>query len=162
MSNDYIPRSDAAFLKWAETFATYVQPKLSAFASIQTQLTACETAFETARNPNRGKPAHVHGVESRWAVPDNPPHSVENLTKSAFDTASPYTFKFDEVERDKALYNRNLMRNARKYILTKTIYKNIIYSRYELESGSSSKRRYRWYFFYCVYPVYRSDVSKFR
>jgi hypothetical protein len=26
------------------------------------------------------------------------------LTKSAFDTASPYTFKVDEPERGKALY----------------------------------------------------------
>jgi type II restriction/modification system DNA methylase subunit YeeA len=26
------------------------------------------------------------------------------LTKSAFDTASPYTFKFDEADRGKALY----------------------------------------------------------
>jgi hypothetical protein len=29
---------------------------------------------------------------------------MEALTKSAFDTASPYTFKFDEPERGKALY----------------------------------------------------------
>jgi hypothetical protein len=29
---------------------------------------------------------------------------MEVLTKSAFDTASPYTFKFDEPERGKALY----------------------------------------------------------
>jgi hypothetical protein len=29
---------------------------------------------------------------------------MEDLSKSAFDTASPYTFKFDKPERGKALY----------------------------------------------------------
>ncbi|MDR0539267.1 MAG: hypothetical protein LBG74_02015 [Spirochaetaceae bacterium] len=52
----------------------------------------------------RGKPAHVHGVELRWALLDTPPSSVEDLSKSAFDTASPYTFTFDEADRGKALY----------------------------------------------------------
>jgi hypothetical protein len=46
--------------------------------------------FKDAGSGKRGKPAHVHGIELRWAVLDNPPHSVEDLTKSAFDTASPY------------------------------------------------------------------------
>ncbi|MDR0550915.1 MAG: hypothetical protein LBG72_02725 [Spirochaetaceae bacterium] len=52
----------------------------------------------------RGKPHGVHGAEIRWALLDNPPRSVEDLTKSAFDTASPYTFKFDESDRGKSLY----------------------------------------------------------
>ncbi|GHT70624.1 hypothetical protein FACS1894110_22430 [Spirochaetia bacterium] len=60
--------------------------------------------FKDSGSEKRGKPAHVHGVELRWALLDNPPSSVEDLTKSAFDTASPYTFTFDEAERGKALY----------------------------------------------------------
>jgi hypothetical protein len=60
--------------------------------------------FRDAGSDKRGKPAHIHGVELRWALLDNPPVSVEDLIKSAFDTASPYTFKFDEPERGKALY----------------------------------------------------------
>ncbi|MDR0561745.1 MAG: hypothetical protein LBG73_03570 [Spirochaetaceae bacterium] len=60
--------------------------------------------FRDNGSDRRGKPAHVHGVELRWSLLDGPPHSVEDLTKSAFDTASPYTFKFDEADRGKALY----------------------------------------------------------
>jgi hypothetical protein len=60
--------------------------------------------FRDTGSERRGKPAHVHGVELRWALLDNPLHSVEDLNKSAFDTASPYTFKFDEADRGKALY----------------------------------------------------------
>ena len=60
--------------------------------------------FRDAGSEKRGKPAHVHGIELRWAVRDNPPSSVEDLAKSAYDTASPYTFKFDEPERGKTLY----------------------------------------------------------
>jgi hypothetical protein len=33
---------------------------------------------------------------------DNAPVSVEDPKNSTFDTASPYTFKFDEAERGKA------------------------------------------------------------
>jgi hypothetical protein len=60
--------------------------------------------FRDTGSSKRGKPAGIHGVELRWALLDNPPSSVEDLTKSAFDTASPYTFKFDEADRGKSLY----------------------------------------------------------
>jgi hypothetical protein len=60
--------------------------------------------FRDAESGKRGKPVGIHGVELRWALLDNPPSSVEDLTKSAFDTASPYTFKFDEADRGKSLY----------------------------------------------------------
>jgi hypothetical protein len=60
--------------------------------------------FRDAGSDKRGKPVGIHGVELRWALLDNPPSSVEDLTKSAFDTASPYTFKFDESDRGKSLY----------------------------------------------------------
>jgi hypothetical protein len=62
MAGDYIPHQDGAFLEWAKTLLTYVNPKLAAFnippsvlTPIQTQLTAYETAFKAAQNPNRGK-----------------------------------------------------------------------------------------------------------
>jgi hypothetical protein len=60
--------------------------------------------FRDAGSDNRGKPVHVHGIELRWGLPDNPPVSVDDLKNSAFDTASPYTFTFDDPERGKALY----------------------------------------------------------
>jgi hypothetical protein len=62
MANDYIPQSDGAFLEWAKILTTYVSTRLTNFnipagtlTPIQTQLTAYETAFEAAQNPNRGK-----------------------------------------------------------------------------------------------------------
>ncbi|MDR0410723.1 MAG: hypothetical protein LBH75_01955 [Treponema sp.] len=76
-------------------------PEIELDSSIIRQVTA---AFRDAGSKKRGKPAHVHGVELRWGLLDNPPLSVEDLKNSAFDTASPYTFTFDETERGKALY----------------------------------------------------------
>jgi hypothetical protein len=76
-------------------------PELELDSSIIRQISV---HFRDAGSDKRGKPAHIHGVELRWALLDNPPQSVEDLTKSAFDTASPYTFTFDEPERGKALY----------------------------------------------------------
>jgi hypothetical protein len=60
--------------------------------------------FKDAGSEKRGKPAHVHGIELRWALLDNAPASVEDMKNSAFDTATPYTFTFDETDRGKALY----------------------------------------------------------
>jgi hypothetical protein len=62
--------------------------------------------FEAGLRLKAGQPAHVHGVALRRGLLDTTPSSMEYLTKSAFDTdtASPYTFKFDEPERGKALY----------------------------------------------------------
>jgi hypothetical protein len=76
-------------------------PELELDSSVIRQISV---HFKDAGSDKRGKPAHIHGVELRWALLDNPPASVEDLIKSAFDTASPYTFKFDEPERGKALY----------------------------------------------------------
>jgi hypothetical protein len=62
MSTDYIPRSDGAFLEWSKTLVTYAAAHLTAFniqqealTPLQTMLTAYETAFEAAQNPNCGK-----------------------------------------------------------------------------------------------------------
>ncbi|GHU57074.1 hypothetical protein FACS189442_5990 [Spirochaetia bacterium] len=76
-------------------------PELELDSSVIRQISV---HFKDAGSDKRGKPTHVHGVELRWALLNNPPSSVEDLTKSAFDTASPYTFTFDEAERGKALY----------------------------------------------------------
>jgi hypothetical protein len=76
-------------------------PELELDSSVIRQITA---HFKDAGSERRGKPAHVHGVELRWGLLDNAPSSVEDLKNSAFDTASPYTFTFDEPDRSKALY----------------------------------------------------------
>ncbi|MDR2516217.1 MAG: hypothetical protein LBC88_02415 [Spirochaetaceae bacterium] len=60
--------------------------------------------FRDAGSGSRGKPPGVHGIELRWSLRASPPASVEDLANSAFDTATPYTFRFDEPERGKALY----------------------------------------------------------
>jgi hypothetical protein len=83
------------------TSAPTTIPELELDSSVIRQISV---HFKDAGSDKRGKPAHVHGVELRWALLDNPPSSVEDLTKSAFDTASPYTFTFDEADRGKALY----------------------------------------------------------
>jgi hypothetical protein len=76
-------------------------PELELDSSVIRQITI---HFRDAGSDKRGKPAHIHGVELRWGLLDAPPVSVEDLKNSAFDTASPYTFTFDEPERGKALY----------------------------------------------------------
>jgi hypothetical protein len=75
MANDYIPQSDGAFLEWAKTLTTYVSTRLTNFnipagtlTPIQTQLTAYETAFEAAQNPNRGKVDVLSKNEARDAL----------------------------------------------------------------------------------------------
>jgi hypothetical protein len=60
--------------------------------------------FKDSGSDKRGKPAGVHGIELRWSLLEAVPTSVEDLKNSAFDTASPYTFSFDEADRGKALY----------------------------------------------------------
>jgi hypothetical protein len=76
-------------------------PELELDSSVIRQITV---HFKDAGSERRGKPVHVHGVELRWGLLDNAPSSVEDLKNSAFDTASPYTFTFDEPDRGKALY----------------------------------------------------------
>jgi hypothetical protein len=62
MAGDFIPHSDGAFLEWAKTLTAYAAAHLTAFnvpetalTPIQAQLTAYNTAFEAAQDPNRGK-----------------------------------------------------------------------------------------------------------
>jgi hypothetical protein len=52
----------------------------------------------------RGKPYGVHGAEIRWAILDHAPASVDEIVNSGFDTASPFTLKFDENQRGQKVY----------------------------------------------------------
>jgi hypothetical protein len=60
--------------------------------------------FLDSGSKKRGKPHGVHGAEIRWALLDHAPASVDELTISDFDTASPFTLKFDETERGRRVY----------------------------------------------------------
>jgi hypothetical protein len=54
---------------------------------------------------HRGKPAHVSGIEVRWAIMDRPPANIEKeLIHSSFDTRSPLNLDFEEEDRGKHLY----------------------------------------------------------
>jgi hypothetical protein len=76
-------------------------PELELDSSIIRQVTVI---FKDTGSDKRGKPQGVHGIELRWSLLDAAPASVEDIKNSAFDTASPYTFTFDETDRGKALY----------------------------------------------------------
>jgi hypothetical protein len=60
--------------------------------------------FWDSATKKRGKPRGVHGAEIRWALLDHPPESVDELTTSDFDTASPLTLTFDESQRGLRVY----------------------------------------------------------
>ena len=60
--------------------------------------------FWDSATKKRGKPHGVHGAEIRWVILDHAPVSVEELTNSDFDTASPFTLKFDENQRGQRVY----------------------------------------------------------
>jgi hypothetical protein len=76
-------------------------PEIELDSSIIRQVTV---HFKDNGSDKRGKPQGVHGIELRWSFLDVLPASVGDLKNSAFDTATPYTFSFDESERGKALY----------------------------------------------------------
>jgi hypothetical protein len=52
----------------------------------------------------RGKPPHVSGIEIRYAILDHYPASVNELTHSGFDTASPFVMDYGEEDRGKKAY----------------------------------------------------------
>jgi hypothetical protein len=60
-------------------------------------------SFRDKGSDKKGKPAGVHGVEIRWCVGDVAIQRKEELTESAFNTASPYTFSFPDSQRGKIL-----------------------------------------------------------
>jgi hypothetical protein len=60
--------------------------------------------FWDSATKKRGKPHGVHGAEIRWVILDHAPASVDELSNSDFDTASPFTLKFDESRRGARVY----------------------------------------------------------
>jgi hypothetical protein len=76
-------------------------PEIELDSSIIRQVTV---RFKDNGSDKHGKPQGVHGIELRWSFLETVPASVEDLKNSAFDTATPYTFSFDEPKRGKALY----------------------------------------------------------
>jgi hypothetical protein len=60
--------------------------------------------FWDSATKKRGKPHGVHGAEIRWALLDRAPVLVDELVNSDFDTASPFTLKFDESQRGRRVY----------------------------------------------------------
>ena len=75
MAGDFIPHADGAFLEWSKTLVTYAAAHLTAFkvdtaaiTPIQTLLTAYQTAYDTAEDPNRGKVDVLAKNEARDAL----------------------------------------------------------------------------------------------
>jgi hypothetical protein len=60
--------------------------------------------YHDSKTGRRGKPKGVHGVEIRWAILDHFPADINELTQSAFDTASPCVLAFAEHERGRRVY----------------------------------------------------------
>ena len=60
--------------------------------------------YKDKGSARRGKPANVHGIEVRWAILEQPPADLAELTHSSFDTKPPLTLEFAESERGKRLY----------------------------------------------------------
>jgi hypothetical protein len=62
--------------------------------------------FDASGTRKKGKPAGQHGVEIRWILLPSPSPAItlRDLTRSSFDTRSPYTHEFEEDERGHILY----------------------------------------------------------
>ncbi|MDR1216068.1 MAG: hypothetical protein LBK25_05235 [Treponema sp.] len=76
-------------------------PEAKSDTSIIRQITI---HFWDSSSKKRGKPHGIHGAEIRWALLDHVPASVDELTNSDFDTASPFTLKFHEDKRGRRVY----------------------------------------------------------
>jgi hypothetical protein len=60
--------------------------------------------FQDTDSPGKAKPRGVHGIELLWGFLDHEPTSREELTRSAFDTRTPYRFEFGLEDVGKHLY----------------------------------------------------------
>jgi hypothetical protein len=85
-------------------------PEAEIDSSIIRQLTI---HFKDNGSEKRGKPAGVHGVEIVWDITETAPATMDEFKNSAFDTASPYTFTFDESQRGKKVFFCLRWENAR-------------------------------------------------
>lgn len=72
-----------------------------------------EIHFRDTGSTRRAKPPGVHGVEIRWALLKESPASLDELTRSGFDTRSPYTLDFDENHRGQSVYLALRWENSR-------------------------------------------------
>jgi hypothetical protein len=52
----------------------------------------------------KGKPKGVHGVEIGWVISEVPPEDWGDLTRSSFDTRSPFRMTFERHQRGQTLY----------------------------------------------------------
>jgi hypothetical protein len=75
MAGDFIPRADRAFLDWSKTLVAYAEAHVAAFkvdegalTDINTLLTAYQTAYTAAEDPNRGKVDVLAKNEARDAL----------------------------------------------------------------------------------------------
>jgi hypothetical protein len=87
--------------KTTPTGAPESYPEAEIDTSVIRQLTI---RFWDSITKKRRKPYRVHGAEIRWAILDHEPESENELVNSDFDTASPFTLKFDESQRGKRVY----------------------------------------------------------
>jgi hypothetical protein len=71
---DYIPGSDEKFLEWSKNLYAYAVANFSRWSvpspqtALESRLSAYETTFETAQNPNRGKVDILAKNEARDAL----------------------------------------------------------------------------------------------
>jgi hypothetical protein len=71
--------------------------------------------FKPGSKRKSGKPRGQHGAELLWEVFDASTSGIllKDLTKSSFDTASPYTFEFSDAESGKRLFFALRWENSR-------------------------------------------------
>jgi hypothetical protein len=69
--------------------------------------------FHDKEAENKAKPYGVHGIEFLYGILDHPPVSLDELTRSAFDTRTPYKFTFGIEEVGKNLYIAARWENTR-------------------------------------------------
>lgn len=79
--------------------ATY--PDFTVDTSLLRQLTI---HFHEHDKKTSAKPAGVHGAEILYGLLEAPPATLGELTRSGFDTHSPFTLSFDENERGRHVY----------------------------------------------------------
>jgi hypothetical protein len=68
---------------------------------------------EQQKESSAAKPYGVHGAEIAYAILETHPTSYNDLTKSSFDTASPYVFTFDLSDAGKTIYVAVRWENSR-------------------------------------------------
>jgi hypothetical protein len=60
--------------------------------------------YDAGSKKSKAKPAGQHGAEIRWVISDTPIIEIDDLTRSAFDTHTPFTLEFQGHERGKTVY----------------------------------------------------------